>query len=425
MKAVSCTIPRPRSYNSSDNLRTRFPPVGARPLHQTKALPIRRLSSILASVAAELRDRYGLTRLYVGGGSAVALLDHLFAGAALRMRDFDMFLVADRPVDRELARGVGEALDSAEMRFLPKYVYARRRTHSAREPVVAGWGALWDAHGVEVDLSIFHDDAALELNGLMNVDRILIPLPSDKTLNEIAAAILMTGSPEAAIVEGLVADPCGGYASWVHRSPAIVAWNAIHAAPIECSMRIVRTCASKLHVARLHSELADPLRAAILWGHERGDPFLRVRGFVKLLHDDRAGVELEMMHALGTFKHWLPEIGEVIERLGHGALGALFAQADRDGRGDKGHHEAFKLAGEQGGDETSALRLEALLLSMPPEQRGTVLDEIKIAEPTFAFLVRDQLPHVERRAANPPAAPPSRRARPRPSALHAVAAPPA
>ena len=397
-------------------------------MHQTKALPIRRLSSILASVATELRERHKLTRLYVGGGSASALLDHLFAGAALRMRDFDMFLVADRSVDRELALCVGEALDSAELRFLPKYVYARRRTQSAREPVVAGWGALWDAHGVEVDLSIFHDDSALDLNGLMNVDRILIPLPADRTLNEVAAAILMTGSAEAAIVAGLVADPCGGYASWVHRSPAIVAWNAVHAAPIECSMRIVRVCASKMHLHRLHAELADPLRAAILWGHERGDRFLRVRGFVKLLHDDRAAAELEMMHALGTFRYWLPEIGEVIDGLGHGGLAALFAQADREGRRDEDHHAAFKEAGEQGGDEVSALRLEALLSLMSGKRRDAVLAEVKIAEPTFAALVRKQLvvrkqpPQGERRVATSPGAAMRPHAPSPSSALHAEAA---
>jgi len=397
-------------------------------LHQTKALPIRRLSSILASVATELRERHGLTRLYVGGGSASAVLDHLFAGQALRMRDFDMFLVADRPVERELALRIGEALDSAELRFLPKYVYARRRTHSAREPVVAGWGALWDAHGVEVDLSIFHDDAALELNGLMNIDRILIPLPTDKTLNEVAAAILAAGSAEAAIVAGLVADPCGGYASWVHHSPAIVAWNAIHAAPIECSMRIVRVCASKMHLHKLHAELADPLRAAILWGHERGDRFLRVRGFVKLLHDDRAGAELEMMHALGTFRYWLPEIGEVIDELGHGGLAALFTQADREGRRDESHHLAFKEAGEQGGDEASALRLEALLLRMSARRRDAVLAEVKIAEPTFAKLVREQLQlrkqpqPVERRSVRSPGAAMRPHAPTPPSALHPEAA---
>ncbi|HEV8240223.1 MAG TPA: hypothetical protein VGS57_12715, partial [Thermoanaerobaculia bacterium] len=315
-----------------------------------------------------------------------------------------------------------KALDSAELRFLPRYVYARRRTHSAREPVIAGWGALWDAHGVEVDLSIFHDDAALELNGLMNVDRILIPLPPGKTLHQIAAEMLIAGSADNAIEARLVADPCGGYASWVHRSPAIVAWNAIHAAPIECSMRIVRACASKLHRTHLHPELGDPLRAAILWGHERGDPFLRVRSFVKLLHDDRAAVELEMMHALGTFKHWLPEIGEVIERLGRGALASLFAQADREGRGDTDHHQAFKEAGEQGGDEASALRLEALLLSMPPDRREPVLAEIGIAEPTFAALVCEQLTQVERRSASSPGARMRRAARPRPSAPQAEAA---
>jgi hypothetical protein len=262
----------------------------------------------------------------------------------------------------------------------------------------------------------------------MNVDRILIPLPPDKTLTEVAAAILLTESAEAATVAGLVADPCGGYASWVHKSPAIVAWNAIHAAPIECSMRIVRACASKMHRHRLHPELADPLRAAILWGHERGDPFLRVRGFVKLLHDDRAGTELEMMHALGTFKYWLPEIGEVIEGLPHGGLGALFAQADREGRNDESHHDAFKEAGEQGGDEVSALRLESLLLSMPAKRRDAVLEEIKIGEPTFAELVRKQLPrkkvpNPERRSSSSRGASLRGGALPPSSALQIVVAP--
>ncbi|HEX2834192.1 MAG TPA: hypothetical protein VHW00_14375 [Thermoanaerobaculia bacterium] len=373
-----------------------------------KALPVRRLSSILASVSAALRDHFGLTKLFIGGGSAPALLDHLYSGTALRMRDLDLILVADRAVDQELAHRIGEAADTPDLRFLPRYIYPRRRTRSEREPVVAGWGVIWDARGTEIDLSIFHDERALELNGLMNIDRILIPLPPEKTLNQIAAELLLSDGPEMAIMHGLVHDACGGYASWGHRSPAIVAWNAIHAAPIECSMRIVRACASKLHLGHLHPELADPLRAAILWGHERGDRFLRVRSIVKLFHDDRAGAELEMMHALGAFKHWLPEIGDVIDTLGHNGLAHLFAQADREGKRDNDHHAAFQLAGEQGGDEVSATRLEALLLLMPPDRRERLLDEIAIAEPTFAQLVRNQLPRVEKRTritstATPPA----------------------
>lgn len=374
-------------------------------MHQMKALPVRRLSSILASVATALRERFGLTRLAIGGGSAPALLDHLFSGTALRMRDVDLILVADRPVDQDLAHRIGEAADAPELRFMPRYIYPRRRTRSEREPVVAGWGVIWDANGTEVDLSMFHDETALQLNGLMNIDRILIPLPPERTLNEIAASLLLAGSAEAGIMQGLIEDPCGGYASWGHRSPAIVAWNAIHAAPIEASMRIVRACASKLHLAHLHAELADPLRAAILWGHERGDRFLRVRSIVKLFHDDRAGAELEMLHSLGAFKHWLTDIGDVIDHLGHNGLTHVFTQADRESRRDVDHHAAFQLAGEQGGDETSAIRLEALLLLMPPERRERVLEEVAIAEPTFAQLVRNQLPRVEKRArskATPP-----------------------
>ena len=363
-----------------------------------KALPVRRLSEILSLVSSELGERFGLTRLAIGGSSAPALLDHFFSGSALRMRDFDLILVADAPVEGELLRRIGAAVDGTELRFLPRYVYPRRRARGDHELWTAGWGLIWDAQGMEIDLSVFHDDAALALNGLMNVDRILIPIGTAASLNEIAARMLTAGSPEGALAGRLFADPCGGYASWVHRSPVIVAWDAIHASPVECAIRIVRACASKLHLHQLHAELADPLRAAIVAGHERGDPFLRVRNLVKLFHDDRAGAELEMLHALGTFLHWLPAVGETIEKLGHGGLIALFAQADREGRRDAQHHAAFAEAGQQGGDESSALRIEALLLNMPPAGRERVLDEIAVAEPLFASLVRAQLPRVAGRA---------------------------
>jgi len=262
---------------------------------------------------------------------------------------------------------------------------------------MAGWGVLWDAMGTEVDLSIFHDDTALELNGLMNVDRILIPFSADTSLNETAARMLTTCSAEAARAAGLFDDPYGGYASWVRRSPAIVAWNAVHAAPIECAIRIVRASANKLHLNHLPAEVADPLRDALGIGHERGDRFVRVRNLVKLFHDDRAGAELEMLHALDVFRNWLPDVGETIEKLGHGGLIAAFAEADREGRKDVQHHVAFAEAGEQGGDELSALRIEALLLNMPVAKRERVLDEIAVAEPLFASLVRAQLPRIARR----------------------------
>lgn len=366
-----------------------------------KALPVRRLSGVLSLVACELRVRFGLTRLAIGGSSAPALLDHLFDGTALKMRDLDLIVIADRQVDEELVRSIGAALDGPDMRFLPRYIYPRMRARDDQQLWNAGWGVIWDSHGTEVDLSIFHDSDALSLNGLMNVDRILIPFSASTSLNQIAASMLMAGSADSSLAAGLFEDPWGGYASWVHRSPVIVAWNAVHAAPIECAIRIVRASANKLHLTHLPPSVADPLHAALLFGHERGDRFVRVRNLVKLFHDDRAGAELEMLHALGAFHHWLPDVGETIEKLGHGGLIAAFAEADREGRRDVQHHAAFAQAGEQGGDELSALRIEAMLLNMPVSRRERVLTEVAVAEPMFAELVRSQLPRVARRAPRP------------------------
>ncbi|HJQ35581.1 MAG TPA: hypothetical protein VKB93_00435 [Thermoanaerobaculia bacterium] len=364
-----------------------------------KALPVRRLSGVLSLVAGELRDRFGLTRLAIGGSSAPALLDHLFTGSALRMRDFDLIALADRPVDQQLVCDIGQALEGDELRFLPRYIYPRMRAREDQQLWTAGWGVLWDSGGMEVDLSVFHDASALSLNGLMNVDRILVPFSAETSLNEVAARMLVAGNAEHALAEGLFEDPWGGYASWVRRSPVIIAWNAIHCAPIECAIRIVRAAANKLHLNHLNPEMADPLRAAVLFGHERGERFLRVRTLVKLFHDDRAGAELEMLYDLGVFEHWLPEVGEAIERVGEGGLVTLFANADRESRTDMQHHEAFAEAGQQGGDEVSAVRIEALLLQMSPTKRDRVLEEIAIAEPLFATLVRNQIPRVAARRA--------------------------
>jgi len=71
------------------------------------ALPIARLSSVVSTITNVLRDRFGLSRVWIGGGSAPALLDHLFGGNALRMRDLDLVMVAERPVDESLARQIG------------------------------------------------------------------------------------------------------------------------------------------------------------------------------------------------------------------------------------------------------------------------------------------------------------------------------
>jgi hypothetical protein len=390
-------------------------------MHTMKSLPVHRLSSILSRVASELRDRFGLTRLAIGGGSALALLDHLFSGNALRMRDLDLVLTADRSVDQELVRSIGMALDSPDMRFLPRYLYPRRRSRGPGDLWLAGWGALWDAEGTEVDLSVFHDADAVELNGLMNIDRILIPIGCDRSLNDLAAAMLAAGSSEEAVRTGLAYDPCGGYAGWMRRSPAIVAWPAVHASPIECAVRIVRACVNKLQLTHLHPELLVPLRTAVVQGADRGDRFVRVRNFVKLFHDERAGAELEMMHTLGAFEQWLPEIGQAINRLGEGGLTSVFNQAAHPNRRLSDPPTAFARNGEQGGDARSALRLEALLLNMPFSSRERVLEEVAVAEPTFAAGVRAQLPRVAHRPIRT-ASHPRRTAFPRPVAMRRMAA---
>lgn len=278
------------------------------------------LDQIVNELSQGLQKR-GYQSLLVTAASATALLDHCFEAHPLYMRDFDLVLLADRRVTREWITELGESLSSPTLRFIPRYVWPRQRCHPQHpgKPWNAGWGIVFDADGLEVDLSIFHDAEAHDTNGLLNIHRIRLPLTQERPLSRLAED-LQHSTPAEALAAGWFEDPWDGYAGWRQRRAQVVAWHSIALEPIQGAIRIVRDSVQKLHQRRLQPSIARGLRRCIQRGTEVDTAYLDMRNLLKVLTDGEAARELEILEELGAFDRWLPALGRQIADLGFEAL---------------------------------------------------------------------------------------------------------
>lgn len=288
--------------------------------HVSSSLTIPILDSILDGLLDGLAEHFGYGSLLLTAASATALLDHCFDDQPIRMRDFDLVLLAGRRVDRPWANEIGQTLSSPGLRFLPRHLWPRQRCHPDRpsEPWLAGWGFLLDADGFEVDLSIYHDAQAHDTNGLLDIHRVRIPIGRSPESTARAGSTDPRG-PIARIVEELrgmsveealasdrIEDPWNGYPAWRRRTARVVNWPAIRLEPIQCAIRIVRDYVQKLERKELDAELAAGLRRAIDEGSALDTAHLDTRNLLKVLTDRTAAQELRLLEGLGVFRRWLP-----------------------------------------------------------------------------------------------------------------------
>ncbi|NUM41768.1 MAG: hypothetical protein HUU45_09080, partial [Leptospiraceae bacterium] len=70
------------------------------------------ISNRIEEFRANLAQHFGIKDIFVGGGSSRAILDHLYDGKPLEMRDLDIFVVAGREVTEDWARSIGQKLES-------------------------------------------------------------------------------------------------------------------------------------------------------------------------------------------------------------------------------------------------------------------------------------------------------------------------
>lgn len=226
------------------------------------------LSGWLASLQCVFASA-GYPEVYIGGGSARDVLDHLYHRAPLSMRDLDLYLLQGRPVvpadvQHIAARVVCQRLAGGD----PDRIRHKTRANPAlplpaRNAYVTGYGVHLDAPGLPIlSLGVLHSRDDLALNGLFDIDTINLCLPLGARLGLEPVEII---------------DPHGGYTAWRERRPQIVHWAEVQRCYVRHSLRIARGFAR----AGL-----DRLEPAFLQRHRACRPRRLVVDSLRELHRD-------------------------------------------------------------------------------------------------------------------------------------------
>ncbi len=267
------------------------------------------LSDWLCILQKELHDVGQIDKIWIGGGSARAILDHLYFDKTLTMRDLDVFAVAKRRVTAEYVEQFGRDLGDEAFGFFSTNDLRNRPRVPNDKPVlvrndyVAGWGLHWiRSNGEILDLSVYHSQADLDLNGIFDIDTVMIPLAYDETVVDFATR-LREVSYEELVAEGKVYDRYGGYDQWTKGEIKIVNWLDIESDPLLKVMRVVRTL---FKMNRDYFTQEEQENFGYLLDHaEVKNPLQMTRNLLKVLEDDRAEEELRLLQEAKLFKKWL------------------------------------------------------------------------------------------------------------------------
>ena len=234
------------------------------------------LSEWLAPLQAILL-RHGYRRLHIGGSSAREILDHLRFGVDLALRDLDVYLLKHATVRAADLHALCDDVRELGLATIGPVREKRRATPSGADRVVGAGVHLFSRGRPILSLGVLHHPTDLALNGLFDVDTILLAVDNDQPFRL-----------------GPVLDPHGGYRAWRERRPRIVHWAEVERCFARNAFRIVRTLAkaSLLHVP---PELADGYRRRRPATPHIDDPLELHRVFLKVLGDPHWAEEPVML----------------------------------------------------------------------------------------------------------------------------------
>ncbi|MCS7480503.1 hypothetical protein ACFFQW_33575 [Umezawaea endophytica] len=235
----------------------------------------RELSRWLAPLR-EVLLRHGYRRSYLGGSGAREILDHLRFGTALSPRDVDLYVLKHATV-----RAADVHALRADLRALGEVGPPREKLRAGPSGVrVVGAGVHVYRRGRPIlSVGVLHHAADLALNGLFDVDTILLDVDNARPRTPCA-----------------VLDPHDGYRAWRDRSPRIVHWAEVERCFTRNAFRIVRTL-GKADLLRLPEDLAD--------GYRRRRPPTPVV-------DDPPDLHRDLLKVLGD-RHWAEELAMLAE----------------------------------------------------------------------------------------------------------------
>ena len=168
----------------------------------------------------------------------MSILDNAFHNDPIFIRDFDVTLIKEKETNYDQL-------------FKKKLVKEHLKDDHEKKRIIEENGLeisvghqyiIKDAENNEFDydFTIFNSLNLSSMNGIFDVDKILVKIEHNKSFVDTLNKIRKLGY-ESSKEKGLIYDPYNGYVSWKNNTPQIINWQQIRLAPIKAAFRIVRT----------------------------------------------------------------------------------------------------------------------------------------------------------------------------------------
>jgi hypothetical protein len=277
---------------------------------------------------ARVQDAQGVylppkTEMLIGGGSARDILDHVLFGRPLVTRDIDLFLVKGSEVGPFRAKVFFELLEKRGLgKLKTSALRAKKRCNPAlpkpeRYDYVVGYGAHFFRGSFPIlSLTLLHTARDLELNGLLNIDKIYLRVQPGETLEAFCQRLVDSKATYENLAElGFTLDETEGYRAWVESRPELMNWHEMERAPIRHAIRVTRSFA-KAGCTELPAEVSERFRKIVALAPKVDDEAEFRRGFIKVFSDRHWAQELNTLARLGVLEHISRELREVALTLG-------------------------------------------------------------------------------------------------------------
>jgi nicotinic acid mononucleotide adenylyltransferase len=251
----------------------------------------------------------------IGGGSARNLLDHLLFNKDINMRDLDIFVIAHQNINQTYADQLGQYLESQQIgQYSQTNLRPRPRGNPALSPLKqyhynAGYGFFILSNSEIIDISIFHTIDDLKLNGILNYDKITIPLHQNETLLDWSKKIQPQLSIDSMIEQGLFLDPEHGYLDWTHHTYSSLNWSEVNRDPYQATIRIVRSL-DKINSSLSENDFNQIKQA--LKNTPISNNFQIIRNLLKLLEDPHPDLSLTTLAQMNVIRAWSPALNDAI-----------------------------------------------------------------------------------------------------------------
>lgn len=259
-----------------------------------------------ASYAEELqlivnvaKETFGVDEVSIGGGTARSLVQHLLLGTPFVFRDFDIVFSANQEVTAAKVKEMGLILQKkglgrfSEENLRPRPRYNPQLPAEQAAKYNAGYGFyVISNEGMEFDVTVFHSEAAMDLNGILDIDKLRVRLDVNKSVADLFS--------NKNLFQAAIVDPDGGLSVVLKGgNPKVSNWPAIQTDPTNAVIRVVRGLA-KFNALPVDELTARKIREFIQQD-KKGNALQMSRNLLKLLEDKVWQSEFDALVKLGLF----------------------------------------------------------------------------------------------------------------------------